>query len=94
MDWVWVEIEHGWGIQAGVSGGGAVTARWRGSCGSAELAALLLLHFWLVRNKNLKSKNNPLWKQTMDAGILPAQDIQHHILPYGHICRQEPNGFQ
>lgn len=45
MDWVWVEIEHGWGIQAGASGGGAVTARWRGSCGSAELAALLLLQF-------------------------------------------------
>jgi len=44
-------------------------ARWRGSCGSAELALLLLLHFWPVRNKKLK-KNNPSWKQTMDTGIL------------------------
>jgi len=31
-------------------------ARWRGSCGSAELALLLLLHFWPVRNKKLKKK--------------------------------------
>jgi hypothetical protein len=31
---------------------------------------MLRLHFWLVRNKILKKQNNPLWKQTMDTGIL------------------------
>lgn len=47
-----------WGIQAELSGGGAVMARWGGSCGSAELAAplcnmtLSAVHFCLSGMEN------------------------------------------